>query len=254
MADSKSEHADALARQLKGSLAQRRIQAWKPVLVLIVICSLILGGLVYWLFPRSRPASLQIIALDALYTPDDAPNAVAQLFVPPPDLGSGRLGGQKIVFQGPIVPGKERRSEEVKTDEHGRASLAWPVGKAEMAEFFTHFIDTRDRPENVNDGGRLFVWPKDAPLLILDADETLISDKLDDKAAKTLTAAAANGWHIVYLTPAAANAHDWRIARAWIQRQPQLPIGPVLGRREFPSEAKVLDARRELLKSLSAFK
>jgi hypothetical protein len=222
------------------------------VLALVVVCSLILGGLTWWLFPRGRQASLQIVALDSVCTTDETPTAVAQLFVPEED-SERRLGGHKIVFQEPFLPGAQRREEILQSDDQGRASLAWPIGKADMGEFFTRYVDPGPRPANVNDGGRLFAWPKDAPLLILDADETLISEKLDDKAAKTLSKAAAGGWRIVYLTPTATTAHDWRTARTWIQRQPQLPIGPVLGRRAFPSDEKLPDARRALLKSLSAF-
>ena len=78
----------------------------------------------------------------------------------------------------------------------------------------------------------------------------LVSEPL----AVQLSVAAGDGWRIVYLTPTATTAHDWRTARTWIQRQPQLPIGPVLGRRTFPSDETLLNARRDLLKSLSAFK
>jgi hypothetical protein len=90
-------------------------------------------------------------------------------------------------------------------------------------------------------------------LLIVDADETLIADKLDEQAAMTLTKAAADGWRIIYLMPTATQAQEWRIARNWIQRQPKLPIGPVLGRRRFPSNEPVNEARRALLQSLRKF-
>ena len=120
-------------------------------------------------------------------------------------------------------------------------------------EFSARFISTEARPKNVNDGGRLFVWPKNAPLLIVDADETLIAEKLDEQAALTLKKAAAEGWRIVYMTPTAAQAHEWRLARGWIQRQPKLPIGPVLGRRRFPSDEPTDEARQALLQSLRKF-
>jgi hypothetical protein len=253
MSDSKSEQADALARQLKDTLAQRRPRPWKPVLATIVICSAILGLLTWWLLPGARVASLQIVAFDGVYITESSPMAVAQLFVPPDEERPRGLSGQQVVFQEPIVPGAERRIVQVKSDIVGQAATEWPDDKREMREFFVRYISSDPRPENVNDSGRIFVWPHEAPLLVVDADDTLIAEKLDEKASAALAKAAANGWRIVYLTPAAATAHDWRTARTWIQRQPQLPVGPVLGRRLFPSDQKLLDARRELLKSLNLF-
>jgi hypothetical protein len=256
MAESKPEHAEALAKQLRESLAQRRPRPWKPVLAALAISSLILAGLVWWLYPRARAASLEIVALDGVFTTDETPTALAQLFAPPDDEGTRRLRGHKIVFHeqlAPRPPGEKPHEVVTQSDEQGQASVEWPASKAELSEFFARYISTEPRPQNVNDGARLFVWPKNAPLLIVDADQTLIAEKLDEQAATTLTKAAAEGWRIVYLTPAPTQAHDWRMARGWIHRQAKLPIGPVLGRRQFPSDEPIGAARRALLKSLRRF-
>jgi hypothetical protein len=255
MADSKPEHAEALAKQLKESLAQRRPRPWLAVLAALVICTLILAGLVWWLYPRARLASLEIVALDGIFTADETPTATAQLFAPPEDEGTRRLRGHRIVFHEQLVlrpPGEKPREVVTPSDDQGQAAVEWP-SKAELSEFFARYISTEPKPQNVNDGGRLFVWPKNAPLLIVDADETLIAEKLDEQAAVTLSKAAKEGWRIVYLTPAATQAHDWRIARGWIHRQAKLPIGPVLGRRQFPSDEPIGEARRTLLKPLRRF-
>jgi hypothetical protein len=256
MAESKPERAEALAKQLQQSLAQRRPRPWNLVLTVLAICSLMLAGLAYWLYPRARPATLEILALDDVFTPDETPIAHAQLFAPPDEDSTRWLSGHKIIFQEQLVPwppGEKPRERAEKSDEEGQASVEWAAGKMELLEFSARYISTEPRPKNVNDGGRLFVWPKNAPLLIVDADETLIAEKLDEQAALTLTKAAAEGWRIVYLTPAPTQAHAWRIARNWIQRQAKLPIGPVLGRREFPSEEPTGAARRALLQSLRKF-
>lgn len=256
MAEANPERAEALAKQLKQSLAQRRPRPWLPVLTALVVCSLILAGLVWWLYPRTQFASLEIVALDDVFTPDEAPSAHAQLFAPPDDEGTRRLGGHKIVFHEPLVllvPGAKPREDLTQSDDHGQASVAWGKAQVGLIEFSARYVSTEARPKNVNDGGRLFVWPKNAALLIVDADETLIAQKPDEQAAATLKKAAAAGWHIVYLTPAATQAHDWRLARGWIQRQARLPIGPVLGRRRFPGDEPTDEARRALLQALRKF-
>ncbi len=199
-------------------------------------------------------ATLEIVALADVFTPDEMPIARAQLFAPPEDEGTRRLGGHKIVFTEQLVPRPpDEEPHETLSDEQGQASVKWAVPKADVIEFSARYISIEPRPKNVIDGGQLFVWPKNAPLLIVDADETLIAEKLDEQAATTLTKAAAEGWRIVYLTPAATQAHDWRIARGWIHRQAKLPLGPVLGRRQFPSDEPIGEARQAQLQSLRKF-
>lgn len=271
MAGSKSERAEALAKELKQTLAKRRPRPWKPVLAALLLSSLTLAGLVWWLYPRAYPETLEIVALDGVFTVDETPIATAQLFAPPADEGTRSLGGHKILFATPplLMQGAAKPREMIEiSDAHGRASVPWSeparvslradegerMGvKEEFVEFTARYLSTEPRPKNVNDGGRLFIWPKNVRVLLVDADETLIADKLDDKAAAALTKSAADGWRIIYLTPAAATAYDWRIARGWIARQANLPIGPVLGRRQFPSDDAVGPARQALLQSLPKF-
>ena len=71
--------ADALGRQLKDSLAERRPRPWKLVLASIVIATSLLGLLAWWMYPRPRPALLQVMALDIICTPDEKPQVRAQL-------------------------------------------------------------------------------------------------------------------------------------------------------------------------------
>src|SRR5207302_10941296 len=102
----------------------------------------------------------------------------------------------------------------VKSDEHGQASAELPLKAS--AEFLVLYVDPDQRQGSPQQRGRVFVWPKGAPLLIVDADETLIADQLDEQASTTLIQAKTQGWHIVYLALASREAHDFRTARAWI--------------------------------------
>ena len=239
---------DDLAKQLKASLAQRRPRTWKPVLTTLAVSTLLLAGLALWLYPRARTGPLHVIALDAIFTPDEMPLARAQLLAPTKEETPSRWSGHTIVFQAP--PGDGPREAVVVSDQRGQASSDWPLGEMKSAEFFAKYINVADRHYSQPDRGRLFVWLKDAPLLIVDADEALIADALDEQAAVTLNKAAQEGWHIVYLALAGARAHDFRTARGWIENQAKLPKGPVLGRPYYPNDQTADQVRRDLLKNV----
>ncbi len=217
----------ALARQLKDSLAHRRPRPWKLVLATLAGSVLMLVLLAWWLYPGPKPALLQIIALDVVCPPDETPHARAQLFAPPEDKEQRRLRGYTVVFHEPpllLAPDVHRREVVAKTDERGQASVEWPVDGAHT-EYKVRHIDVEQR-RGSRDDGRIFVWPKKAPLLIVDADETLIADTLDEQAPKTLTKAANDGWHIVYLSLTSAQPLEFRKARGWIEEPSKLPKGP----------------------------
>ena len=242
--------ADELAKQLKASLAQRRPRTWKPVLRTLAVSVLLLAGLAWWLYPRARSRPLQVIAFDAIFTPGETPRASAQLLTTMEEGTPNRWSGHTIVFQGPVA--EKPREIVVVSDERGQATSDWPLGNAKSGEFFAKYINVPDRVYSLPDRGRIFVWPKDAPLLIVDADETLIGAELEEPASATLTKAEEEGWRIVYLAIASANAPDFRTARGWIEDHASLPIGPVLGRPYYPSDQTADQVRRDLLKNLQS--
>jgi hypothetical protein len=242
---------DALARQLKDSLAHRRPRPWKLVLATLVGSVLMLVLLAWWLYPEPQPALLQVIALDVVCPKDETPHARAQLFAPPEAEAPRRLRGHTVVFHEPpllLAPDVRRREVVAKTDDRGQASVEWPVDDA-LTEFRVRHIDAEQR-RGSRDDGRIFVWPKKAPLLIIDADETLIADKLEEHASETLTKAANEGWHIVYLSLTSAQPLEFRKARGWIEEQAKLPKGPVLGRKHFSDTETIEQARRDVLQQL----
>ena len=262
MSDAK---ADALAKKLKDSLAQRRPRPWKLVIATLLSSVLLLALLAWWLRPQTASAPLQVMALDTICTPDETPTVRAQLLTvrqikDPPHLMTPTkedlrlLPGHTIVFHEPhllLPPGVEAREVVVKSDERGQASVEWALRKPMSAEFLVLHIDAEQRKGSPQDLGRIFVWPKDAPLLVVDADETLIADELDAQASATLTKAAKDGWHVVYLAPAQTRPHEFRAARGWLTKhQAKLPAGPVLGRQHFAADETTEQVRRDLLKQI----
>jgi hypothetical protein len=247
--------ADELAQQLKSSLAKRRPRTWMPVTAAIVLCSALLGGLVWWMYPRVPTQPLQLMAFDGVCTPDEAPTARAQLLASKAEEPAPRLSGFEMKFHEPsLVPQANAKPRQVfaRSDEKGQASVEWPVGDAAVTEFFVQYIDTQRRRVSAAERGRLFVWPKDAPVLLVDADETLLAAALDDKAQATLSKAEEESWHVIYLALAGANAHDFRQARSWLENQVKLPKGPVLGRLLYPAAGTLDSARRDVLKQMKS--
>jgi hypothetical protein len=243
--------ADALARQLKHSLAHRRPRPWKLVLVTLAGSVLMLVLLAWWLYPGPKPALLQIIALDVVCPRDETPHVRAQLYAPPEDNALRRLSGYTVVFRKPslpLAPDAAPRQVVAKSNERGQASVEWPVDD-DLTAFDVLHIDP-DTRRGSRDDARIYVWPKNAPLLIVDADETLVGDELDAQASETLTKAVNEGWHIVYLSLTSAQPHEFRKARGWIEEHSKLPKGPVVGRLHFSAAETIEQARHEVLKQL----
>ena len=250
--------ADKLARQLQESLARRRPTAWKPVLAVLSVCTLFLALFAFWLKPRPPAPLMPLVALDGLYTPDETPLARIQLFVAAEDAESApSLRSQDVLFQGQGVEfvhqGGTASLVRMKTDSKGQTTAELPksAGPALMDFQARHIDDSRGLKGAAPDSGQVFVWPKDAPLLIVDVDETLMAKELDAKAVATLKTAAEARWRIVYLSVAGAEAESFRQARDWLREQADLPAGPVLGRSQYPSQESAEQARIALLRSLN---
>jgi len=247
-----SAAAEKMAKELKGTLVQRRPRPWRAVLITLAICTLLLAALSWWFYPGPKLEPLQIVAMDEICSPDEKLSVRAQLYVVVPEETPRRMGGHTIVFlePPPLLQPAGKTLEVIRTsDDQGQASSDWPVPKSPFAEFRVRHIDIAKGAQSI-DHARVFVCAKDAPLFLVDVDETLKADALDADAAKTLARAAEEGWQIGYLSVVGDKAVDYRKTRDWTIAQAKLPRGPVLGRAEFAGTQASEGARRELLKSL----
>ena len=244
---------DKLAKQLQTSLAQRRPTTWKPVLVVLGLCTLFLLLLAWWLRPQPVLPLLPLVALDGVYTTDETPLARVQLFKPDDAEVSRDLGGQDVLLQGAdfVQAGRISNMVRVRTDARGEASVELPKkGAPAAAEFLARTIDDARAPKGDPDSGQIFVWPKDARLLIVDVDETALARTPSLKSAAMLKKASEANWRIVYLAVSGTKADEYRQVRNELQAQADLPAGPVLGRPSYPSTQSVEKARGESLRSL----
>lgn len=241
---------DALGKNLQASLAKRRPKTWKPVLAAVVIASMFLVAVWWWLRAPRRGEPLHVVAMDSLVSQGETPMARALLFPSPDDATSPRLRGRRLDFFEQLVA--EPRKFVATSDANGHAEIEWPTGETEVSEFYVKHLDEDRRQGSLPMRGLIWVWPKKAPLLIVDADETLIDDDVNEEAIDALVQSNAAGWRIVYLTLASATAADYRRARSWIEGEPKLTRGPILGRAKFSAEESSESARRDLLNSLKA--
>lgn len=239
---------EALGKNLQASLAKRRPKTWKPVLVAVAIASIFLVAVWWWLRAPRRGEPLHVVALDSLVSQGETPMARALLFPSPDDATSPRLRGRRLDFFEQLVV--EPRTVVTTSDANGYAEVEWPTGETQVSEFFVRHLDEDRRLGSLPMRGLIWVLPKKSPLLIVDADETLIDDDVNEEAIDALMKSNAAGWRIVYLTVAGATAADYRRARSWLEGEPKLTQGPILGRIKFAAEESSESARRDVLTSL----
>jgi hypothetical protein len=254
MSDTKPSAAAAekLAKELKATLAKRRPKPWKTVLATLAVCTLLLAALAWWFYPRPKLDPLQVVALDAVVAPGERLTVHAQLYPPTEEKPPRQMSGYTVVFSEPppLLQPVGKTHEVVKeSDDDGQAATEWLAPKTDIAEFRTHHIDLVNSTKAI-DHARIFVVPKDAPILLVDIDETLLAKEVDPEAIKTLKRAVDEGWRIAYLAVTSVNPQDYRKVRDWTISQSALPRGPVLGRLPLAYTQTSERARRELLKSL----
>jgi hypothetical protein len=256
MSDAKHEQTDKLADQLKQSLARRRPRPWKLVLGAMAVSIALLLLLAWWMYPRTPLTPLQILALDAVVPADGELQVHAQLVLPT-DEPARSLHGRTLHFMGPQMPGKgadPAKQFTAKSDARGHAVVDWPRPEPPLGEFLVKSMNDSEKP-SPPDAGRIFVWPRDAPILLVDVDETLNVAEPEKEALATLRKAEENGWRIVYLSMAGPDPREFRKTHLAVQRPSALPKGPIVGRFHVAETENHGAVRRQLLESFrSRFK
>jgi hypothetical protein len=248
-----SPSAETLARQLQEKLRVERPRwhRWVPIVAVTFLG--VLGLLGWLLYPAPDPPRLTITAADALYPVGDELQARAVLEPQETDARHGTYAGLEVVFwdEKASDPASRRRTT---CDEHGQAIATFDdadvQGAVQGLSFHARYLG---RKYEVSDRAWLYALPKDAPLLIVDVEETLaeldpdqwnktnpIGIGMRPGAAAALRAAAGKGYRVVYLAAHGAQAKEYRPVRGWVESKSAgadpLPRGPVLGRPRFASD------------------
>ncbi|HYT88466.1 MAG TPA: hypothetical protein VEL76_07140 [Gemmataceae bacterium] len=240
------EKTIALLRQ-----AAKRRRPWTRLTWLIVLlCCAIPLGLGAWVFwPRSPPLALVVIAFDEVVVQGETASSRGQLVPVEADRAGVRLEGYELTFEeqpfGALI-GRQPVRRLAKTTAEGSASVEWGFAAVGRFDFLVRYVRP-DRESEAVDRGRVFAWPKETKLLLVDvaaltekgeklwADERVPNAVVLPDASTTLQTAQKAKWAVVYLALPATRGTIYRQVRNWTTRHTLppngvLPDGPALGR------------------------
>jgi hypothetical protein len=215
----------------------RQRQERRSVSYLIAIAIIVLGiGLIALFVWPEEPVYVTLTAYDVAVAPDQTAELRAR--VEPEKPGQNRdLGGLDVRFQIAAT----QTLQDVATDTGGSARIEWHAPKAvgKTIEFMVRHQHKENPKRAVRNEGRIFIWPADARLLVVDVDHALTagtdanSPQLRPGAAEALRALGSRH-KIVYLSANALEPSIYKNLRAWLRQasangKPILPEGALLG-------------------------
>ncbi len=247
---------DALLLLARATLADRRRRSPFRLLVIVALFVALLALFIWLVRPKPRPPQLMMAAFDQVTLPDRTVQLSAG--VEPIEAGSAEadLSGCLLYFE-------ERKTGLLAKEATGQSGTAlvpctFPAG-GEKVEVMVRYPGDQDRRRGAEAKARVFVWPAETRMLIVDADHALAdideaklwtTSNLDIRplpgAAATLRTARAK-YHIVYLTAAADRPSRYSKLRAWLE---QFPDGPLLARAGATTETDAAAYKRHALDGL----
>jgi hypothetical protein len=190
-------------------------------------------GAIWWFFSPEEPARFTLAAYDAIATPDQS-IALYSRVEPDSAHRSAKVNGLELRFQ--IMA--TQQDETKATDPAGNAAIDWsaPKGNKPVVEFMVRHQSTENPRNAIRDQGRVFIWPADSKLLVVDVDHALTegveglagntAPKLRSGAGDTLRQLSQK-YRIVYLSAEANQPGTYKKLRSWLGQQ--VPPGPLLG-------------------------
>jgi len=254
---------DAITLLAQAGAAKRR-RSPVPILVSVAIVVGVLTLLAWWIWPGAEPRQLVLAGYDALARPGDSVTLRAQIEPLDPETAGVRLSGYDLYF---VEPGSELEAK-VATDEAGAGSVEHTfAGPAEApVEVIVRGPGRDGRRGAPETSTRVFLWPAEAPLLVVDADHALADAEPADfqagynpdirplPGALAALQALAGTHHVVYLTAEADRPVAYLKLAAWLRRSwapvEQFPDGPLLGRALHPEAEDAAGFRRAALAGL----
>jgi hypothetical protein len=241
------------------------------VLLCLLIFGVPLGLFAWWVWPRPPLPRLLVVTFDEMATPGEAVTLRAQLRPAEGEPADARLDGQELYFSDPggaRLPGQEPWQLRTTSGPGGVATAQWqPPPGASVHLFRARLSGDRRRPP-VDDQGRVFLWPRETPLLVVEVEPALtdapasawekqsVADiRRPPEPADALQAAEARKYRVVYLALTSGHPLVYHKVRDWAQMRPgprdkALPLGPVLGRPSYAADMDAARARREVLDEL----
>jgi hypothetical protein len=256
-----TKRADAILLLAKAAFADRKRRSPVTILVTLAILVLLLTGLAWWFWPRPELPPLVLAAYDQVALPDESIRLVASVEPRDAERGGVSLSGCDLYFQ-EVKSGQ--LLGKVITQHDGSAILesSFPAGDLPV-EIIVRYPGRQDRRRGLQDKVRVFVWPADSALLLVDADHALAeiaeeklwtANNLDIRPRKGAAAALRKlrtKYQIIYLVATADRPSRYGKLRAWLERgapaQEQFPDGPVIAPMAGPLESDPTVFQRAVL-------
>jgi hypothetical protein len=240
---------DAIRLLAKASFGDRRSWSLGRIVTTLVLLFLVFG-LVGWLvWPSPQLPPLKLAAFDQVALADENVSLCARLGPIDEERRDLNLAGCDLFF---LEPRTALRAK-VATQRDGTATTTATFAATEVpVEVIVRYPGKDNRQRGDEAKSRVFVWPAEASLLVVDADRVLAAtdeeglwsrNTLDihplPGAAAALRKARAK-YHIVYLTTGANTPlryHKLRVwlGQSWAAREEQFPAGPVLAEASGPT-------------------
>jgi hypothetical protein len=258
MADSPKIPDDELTKRLREAVRRKRPWDRLRVSLAILIFGLPVGFLAWWFWPRNHPPEMLVIGVDQVVAAGNPVQVRAAL--EPASGASKRWSGLDLFFEDMALPSSVRGAVvKAKTDGQGVAQTELRLkSELPMTEVEARYLDNRMRPPYFDRARcRVFTWPGDAKLLVVDIEPTLRKAVDWPSVARALVEAQKAGWQLVYLAIDADTPAEYRQRRDWavqqeVSRPDALPAGPVLGRQKLFSGESEDAARTTVLAALKA--
>jgi hypothetical protein len=257
---------EEITRLLRAGVRQRPLWTWRGLLFWMLLLAVPLVLLLWLVWPRSQPPALHVVAGDQVSVPGCEVTLRGQLWLAEAEAKEIALEGQEVVFAVPSdplePPGQEAWQKKTTSTAEGVAAVGWPAPAGpRVVDFICRLVDERQRGP-VQDGGRVFLWPADTPLLLLEADRALTDMPVAEwqtrstadvpirpGIAESLKQVEGRKYQVVYLALAGSRPLLYQKVRGWVQLH-HLPKGPVLSRPLYAEKADEDQARKEILGEL----
>jgi hypothetical protein len=236
------KRVDALRLLVKTSLAERQRRSPWRLLLLAALGLGLLGLFAWYIYPRPKLPRLRVAAFDQVARPDVPVPISARLGSIEDEETTADLSGCELFFDG----GPTGFADQAAADRAGRATVTGSFAAQKgPVEYVVRFPGHGDQKRGAEDRGRIYVWPEDAALLVVDADHALAQAEeeqfwsrpnLDIRPRPEAAAALRQlheKYHLVYLTGNADRPYRYAKLRHWLTlaalpRREVFPDGPVL--------------------------
>jgi hypothetical protein len=253
MRGGKRKTMDAFLVLAKASFGDRRRRSPIRVAITFLVLVLLLALPIYLLWPEPEQPPLLLAVSDQVALPGETRTLCACVEPFGQEKTNAILAHRDLYLHELQTDWREKLT----TDRDGIVATERNFSPVEaMVEIMVHYPGDGQRRPGMQAKARVFVWPSERPLLMVDADQSLaepdeatlwVANNLDIRPRPGVVAAlraARAKYRIGYLSAGADRPSRYNKLRAWLERgwapeQEQFPDGPVLARacRRPPSEA-----------------